>query len=158
MYKKNNFWSTKTFGMLRSRLNQNHVPGKKILYTFLSKFVIHLFLIICLAWLPSLILVPLISFSLWTLLNMSTKFFMIICPDWLIHLINAVAMIENEAELAYSNWMPRPLQYFTDEGVELWRTAVVWLTSWDKRTRIHILTQPPMAERSECVLTLKGWK
>ncbi len=31
---------------------------------------------------------------------MSAKYFMIICPDWLIHLMNAVAMIENEAELA----------------------------------------------------------
>lgn len=72
---------------------------------------------------------------------------MIICPDWLIHLINALAMIENEAELAYSNWMPRPFQCFTDEGFELWRTAVVWLASRDERTRIHILTQPPMEER-----------
>ncbi len=81
-------------------------------------------------------------------------FFMIICPDWLIHLMNAVALIENEAELAYNNSMPRPFSCFTDGGDELWRTAVVWLTSRDERTCIHILTRPPHGgEKQVCAYT-----
>lgn len=107
VFRKNMFWKKKMVCWVRSQLNWNHHTCQKkksfIIILLFFKFIIHLFLIRCLAWLPLLILVPLTSFWLWTSLNMSAKFFMIICPYWLIHLMNAVAVIENKAELAYSN-------------------------------------------------------